>query len=435
MLYRLLQPLVMFVFPGGLLLMAAVGFLRPQGLPVWCQTPITALPYLALVFGLVFGWYFGSTRMLLSLLTLTFASQALSTWPLEKDPASVSHTIFSATTFLLPLNFLAFSILKEEAIGTLRAGLRLLLFLLQPFVVLWLCDPGNQEMASALKTASLSWPSAWTPVPQAAVLVFLISGVMHLVRFAIRRHPMDAGAMWALAAVFLAYHGTQFGWHPINFFATAGLILFLSLMQASYQQTYRDALTGIPGRIAYEEATAQLGRKFAIAVLAIDQLKGYAGTYGKPVVEQVLKLAAPKVQAACQAGRVFRVSGEEFTFIFPRQSAVEALVELETIRKGIESSSLYVRDGQRVWDHTRNGGSPSRKDQELPLTASIGIADSAAEDATLSVVIKAAYRALYEAKAGGGNVVKRATVTAQSFRRSFGQSASVTTRTGYTAAK
>jgi hypothetical protein len=57
------------------------------------------------------------------------------------------------------------------------------------------------------------------------------------------------------------------------------------------------------------------------------------------------------------------------------------------------------------------------------------------EDATLSVVIKAAYRALYEAKAGGGNVVKRATVTVQSFRRSFGQSASVTTRTGYTISK
>src|SRR6185503_9831157 len=251
MLYRLLQLLLTFVFPGGLLFVAALGFLRPHGLPVWCQGPVAALPYLALAFGLVFGWYFSSTRMLLSLLTLTFASQALSTWPLEKDPASVSHTIFSATTFLLPLNFLAFSILKEEAIGTLRAGLRLLLFLLQPFVVLWLCDPGNQEMASALKTASLSWPSAWTPVPQAAVLVFLISGVMHLVRFAIRRHPMDAGATWVLAAVFLAYHGTQFGWHPINFFAPAGLTLFLSLMQASSHQTYRDALTGIPGRIAY----------------------------------------------------------------------------------------------------------------------------------------------------------------------------------------
>ena len=96
MLYRLLQPLLTFVFPGGLLFLAALGFLRPQGLPVWCQGPVAALPYLALTFGLVFGWYFASTRMLLSLLSLTFASQALATWPLENNHASVSHTIFAA---------------------------------------------------------------------------------------------------------------------------------------------------------------------------------------------------------------------------------------------------------------------------------------------------------------------------------------------------
>ena len=163
MLYRLLQPLLTFVFPGGLLFLAALGFLRPQGLPVWCQGPVAALPYLALTFGLVFGWYFASTRMLLSLLSLTFASQALATWPLENNHASVSHTIFAAATFLLPLNFLAFSILKEEAIGSLRGAVRVLLFLLQPFVVLWLCDPTNQDMALALQTDYLpDWSGSWT---------------------------------------------------------------------------------------------------------------------------------------------------------------------------------------------------------------------------------------------------------------------------------
>jgi len=428
MLYRLLQLLLTFVFPGGLLFVAALGFLRPHGLPVWCQGPVAALPYLALTFGLVFGWYFASTRMLLSLLSLTFASQALVTWPLDTNYASVSHTIFAATTFLLPLNFLAFSILKEEAIGSLRGAVPVLLFLVQPFVVLWLCDPTNQDMALALQTDYLpAWSASWTPVPQAALLVFLISGLMHLVRFVLRRHPMDAGATWALAAVFLAYHGTQFGWRPTNFFATAGLILFLSLVQASYQQTYRDALTGIPGRIAYEEATAHLGGQFAMAVLAIDQLKTYAGTHGKRVVEQILKLAATKVQAGCRAGRVFRVSGEELTLLFSRQSAVEVLVELEHIRKSLESTALYLRDGQRVWDNTGGAATPGRNDQELSMTASVGVADSATEGTTLSMVIKAAYRALYEAKAGGGNVVKRGPVAVASFRRSSRYPAPVST--------
>ena len=123
---------------------------------------MAGLPYLALGFGLLFGWYFGSTRMLLSLLTLTFANQAWATWPLEKDLTSASYTIFAAATFLLPLNFLAFSILKEEAIGTLRATLRLLLFLFQPFVVLWLCDPANRDMAAALTTPTARAPAAAT---------------------------------------------------------------------------------------------------------------------------------------------------------------------------------------------------------------------------------------------------------------------------------
>jgi diguanylate cyclase (GGDEF)-like protein len=426
---RLLRAVTTFVFPGGLLFIAAVGFLRPQGLPLWCQGPVAALPYLALTSGLVFGWYFSSTRMLLSVLSLTFANQALVTWPVQHDAASVSHIVFAAGAVLLPLNFLAFSLVKEESISTLRGTMRVLLFLLQPFAVLWLCDPEQQEIAAALGMAYIpGWSTAWTPIPQAALLVFLISGLLHLVRFALRRHPMDAGATWALGAIFLAYHGTQFGWQPTNFFSTAGLVMFAALVQASYQQTYRDELTGIPGRVAYEEATAQLGKNFAVAVLAVDQLKAYAGAHGKPVVEQILKLVAPKVHAVCQAGRVFRVSGEELTLLF-HQPALEALVELEQIRKRIESTTLFLHDTRRVWENTR-AGSPGRNDHALPITVSIGVADAASDKATLSVVIKAAYRALYEAKAAGGNAVKRA-AAAESVRRAYTHSAPVTSGGGY----
>jgi diguanylate cyclase (GGDEF)-like protein len=419
-----LRTLFTFICPGGLLFIAGLGFLRPQGLPVWCQGPVSALPYVALTFGLVFGWYFASTRMVLSLVSLTFASQALATWPVEHDPASVSHIIFAASTFLLPLNFLAFSLIKEEGIGTFRGLVRVLLFLLQPFAVLWLSDPARRDLWTALQTTYIPWWSThWTAIPQAALLVFLISGLLHVIRFVLRRDPMDAGAAWALGAVFLAYHGSQLGWQATNFFSTAGLILFLSLLQASYQKTYRDELTGIPGRIAYEEASAQLGKHFTIAVLAVDQLKSYAGTHGKSVVEQILKLVAPHVQAACQTGQVFRVSGEELTLLFRQQSAVQALVELEQIRKRIEATAFFLRGTQRVWEDTRGATSPGRNDQRLPITVSIGVADASAEIVTQSVVIKAAYRALYEAKTGGGNALKRAAATNDFLRRSSAHAA------------
>ncbi|HEX9155033.1 MAG TPA: GGDEF domain-containing protein [Nitrospira sp.] len=421
------------VMPGGFIFIAAIGFLRPQGLPAWLHQPISALPYIVLVFGLIFGWYFSHTRMILSLLALTLTDLALCFFPMAgNDPNPLSQTIFSASAILLPLNLLAFSLLKDDSILTIRGLFRLLAVLVQPFLVLWLCYPEQQEIAATFRQAYLTWvPMNWTPIPQAALLVYLVAGLMQLIRFVVHRDPFDGGSVWALATVFFAFHGQQFGWQATNFFSTAGLILFVALIQSSYQRTYRDDLTGIAGRLAYEEATAQLGKQFAVAVLSIDQLKPYANTLGRSVAKQILKLVAPKVQAACHDGRVFRISGEELTLLFPNHSAVETLAILEQIRKTVEGASLYLRGQERVWEDSRRTKQPGRKDRELPLSVSIGVAEKAAESATLSLVIKSAYRALYDAKLAGGNVVKRGAIVTEPVRRSAGTSGRMVANSKY----
>ena len=109
------------VFPGGLIFLIAIGFLRPQGLPMWLQQPIAALPYIVLMFGLIFGWYFSSSRIILSLLVLALADRALVLFPTAgADQESVGQAIFAITSLLVPLNLLAFSILKEDSLSTLR---------------------------------------------------------------------------------------------------------------------------------------------------------------------------------------------------------------------------------------------------------------------------------------------------------------------------
>ncbi|HXH86001.1 MAG TPA: GGDEF domain-containing protein, partial [Nitrospira sp.] len=329
------------------------------------------------------------------------------------DPSPLNHTIFSITSFLLPLNLLTFSILKDNTTSTFRSAISLIVVLVQPFLVLWLCKPEQQDFAAVFQLTYVSWIStSWTRIPQAALLMLFVAGLVHLLRFTIKRDPFDGGSAWAITAVFLAFHGQQLGWPSTNCFATAELILFVSLIQSSYQRTYRDDLTGIAGRLAYEEATAQAGKQFALAVLSIDQLKTYAGTHGKSVAEQILKLVAPKVQANCLGGRVFRISGEELTLLFTNQSAVETLVALEQVRKAVETVTLYLRGRDRVWEDRRGTRSPCSKDRELPLSVSIGVAGKSEESATLNLVIKSAYRALYDAKAAGGNVVKRGVVVA-----------------------
>ncbi|MGH7184415.1 MAG: hypothetical protein ACREJN_20925, partial [Nitrospiraceae bacterium] len=58
----------------------------------------------------------------------------------------------------------------------------------------------------------------------------------------------------------------------------------------------------------------------------------------------------------------------------------------------------------------------------LPITLSIGVGEKLSDIATLSLVIKSAYHALYEAKGTGGNVVKRGPAANVPARRSRAES-------------
>lgn len=419
MLSQLWKPILALIFPGGLIFLLAIGLLRPQGLPIWLQQPIGALPYIVLAFGLIFGWYFSSSRMILSLLVLALADRALVVLPANGgDQEAVSQTIVAITAFLVPLNLLAFSILKEDSISTFRGVMRVVLVLVQPFLLLWLCLPDQQVL-----TSSFTWqyiPSRytdWTPIPQPALVAFAIAGLLHVIRFALHRDPLEGGAIWALCAIFVAYHTSRYGWQPTNFFMTAGLILFITLLQSFYRQTYRDELTGIPGRLAYDEAIGQLGKRFSVAIIGIDQLTQYANVHGKPVSEQILKLAAPRIQAACSDGQIFRTTGEEFTVLFPGKSAIDTMGTLDIVRKSVEAIGLFLRGRDRVWEQ-RGIQEAGSRDRALPITLSIGVGEKLTDSATLTLVIKSAYRGLYEAKGIGGNVVKRGLQAVVPARRS-----------------
>ena len=99
MLHQLCKSLLALLFPGGLILLLAIGFLRPQGLPTWLQQPIAALPYIVLTFGLIFGWYLASSRMILSLLVLVLADRAMVLIPTgEADQGAVHQTIDAMTS-------------------------------------------------------------------------------------------------------------------------------------------------------------------------------------------------------------------------------------------------------------------------------------------------------------------------------------------------
>jgi GGDEF domain-containing protein len=406
------KSLVAFLVPGGLIFLGALGFLRPSGLPPWVQGPVHAFPFVVLAFGLFFGWYLSSSRLILSLIVLGIADRSLALLPPADQPGESAHqVIFSALALLLPLNLMAVSIIKEEAMSSWRGAVRLPLVLIQPVLVWWLAQPGQAWIGHSLQQPLLPVLTAsWTVLPQPALLAFLGAVFLIGIRFALNRNPLDSGIFWSVIASFVAVQGFHHGWTPTNFFAAAGLILFVTLLQASHQETYRDELTGVPGKLAYDQAVSGLGSRYVLAVVGIDQLKQYGNQHGKPVSEQMLRLIAPKIMAAAGVGKVHRLAGEEFTVLFPKKSATETLVDLGAIRKAVEETQLYLRGRDRVWE---GGGTARQKsgDVALSATVSIGVAESGGARSSLALVTKAAYRALYEAKGEGGNRVKRGTVS------------------------
>lgn len=393
----MLHTLLAILLPGGVAYFAAIGFLRPHGLPPWAHPLVTVLPYIVFGFGALYGWFVSSSRLVLSLLILALADRGILLFPpTDPDPTSVGSALWTFTSFLLPLNLLALSLVKDEALSTWRGLLRLVPVLAQPILVVCLFLGDLTDLAR-----SLSYRTEWSPVPQPAMLAFLGATLLLGIRFACERNPLDAGTLWALIACWTALHGTRHGWNPTNFFSAAGLILFLTLVQASYRTAYRDSLTGLLGKQAYEEAVARLGTKYTLAIVGLDQLKAYGNQYGKAVSEQLLRLVAPKIQAAAAHGQVYRIAGEEFTILFPRRTATDTLAPLEAIRKEVEESGWHLRGSDRVWEGARLGA------EALPLTASIGMVEAEGGHAMLGLVTKAAYRALYDAKGEGGNVIRR----------------------------
>ncbi|MFO0705495.1 MAG: GGDEF domain-containing protein [Nitrospira sp.] len=394
------------VVPGGLIFFAALGFLRPHGLPTWLQPPIAALPVIVLAFGIVFGWYLSSSRLILSLIVLALADRSIMLFPPhDPGPDALGPVLFAVTAFLVPLNLLALSLVKDGAVSTWRGILRLALILSQPFLALWVCVPEHAQFAIPLQHPILPLETGtWTPIPQPALLAYGSAAFLLAMRFALYRDALDAGTLWTLLTSCLSLHGLQYGWNPTNFLSAAGLILFLTVVQSAHHRTYRDDLTGALGQVAYHERLATLKGRFTIAVVGIDQLKQFGNQYGKPVAEQILRILGPKVVKAAGTANVYRLAGEEFTLVFPKRTTTETIATLEHVRKAVGTTALFVRKKTRVWE-----GRAGESDIVLPISLSVGVAESSDTASTIALVTKAAYRALYEAKGEGGNIIKRGT--------------------------
>jgi diguanylate cyclase (GGDEF)-like protein len=420
-----LQVFATLAAPAAMLIAASILLAGAEVLPANIVSSIGLLPYLVAVAGVWLGWRFNRSRVVYAvLLVLLGYWLCMHLFPDGFRRNAYGLVAYAAYAVFLPINMAVLTFIEDRGVitpwGLVKAGVILAQMFVFSFVSTGgygiLADPaalGLQRFFAFLLHFRILPPDVdyWTNLPQPAILLFISLLVVLLIRIGYTRMPLDAGFAGTLAAVMIGLHKVSQPTGCSIFFATAGVILIVSLFQDSYRMAFVDELTGIPSRRALTAEFKKLGGRYAIAMADVDHFKKFNDKYGHDVGDQVLRMVASHLAEVGGGGKAFRYGGEEFTILFPKKTHKEALPYLEEVRKSIEKAGFVLRAKDRPKvkpDKKANAGKATQQKKRIykvGVTVSIGVARKTEKQAGPEEVVKLADQALYKAKEAGRNQV------------------------------
>jgi len=385
---------------------------------------LPALPWAIFTLGFLMGWRYNNLGLAAGAGVL-----ALSYFiTLRFRPGLWANTYSEAYLFLFPLNMMLCAALIRRHAFSFKGFSIALTLALQVSAIALFCgrtDFSSAPLVSALDrlvpfasirlndvSHSLQWLftlKQWVlfeQIPTAAIFSFLFALACLSARFLKNRDILLAGYIGSLTAVFLSAAANQAQPAAVVFHLTAGLILIITNIEASFFMAYNDELTGLPGRRRLNESLMNLGKHYTIAMMDIDHFKKFNDTFGHKTGDDVLKAVAARLKELSGRAKVFRYGGEEFTAVFPGKSVEESFLHLENFRKFLENSRFVVRlRSRKKTTPVLRGRGPGAAQKQVRITMSIGVAEPEKRYPTPEKVIRAADKALYKAKKTGRNRV------------------------------
>jgi len=397
-------------FPFAILAAAFVLVFFSDALPPSLSGLKVYGPYIMFAVGAPLAMAFKRGRALFALVTLVLAYLAQQTWLQLGVAEPAGRAVYFALTVFVPGNLALFAILPERGMFNQHGAWRLGVIVFEAAITAWVIAAGRTDITAWAGQKFLDpAPFGIGAIPQIGIAALALGLLVSIAMALISRSAITASFAGAIVGFTVAAHVPTASLTFSIFIAAAELMVTIAILQDTFRMAFRDELTGLPSRRALNERLATLGRKYTIAMLDVDHFKNFNDTYGHDLGDQVLKMVGAHIDDVGGGGKAYRYGGEEFTVVFARKSAAEALPYLEALRKNVESYRLALRAPDRPRKpkgRKRQPGSWKGKDA-VSVTISIGVAERSERLATPTSVIQEADRALYRAKENGRNTVSR----------------------------
>jgi diguanylate cyclase (GGDEF)-like protein len=395
---RWLKRLAAIALPEGVLLVATAVYLRLDALQDTQPELAQFYPYAVFAVGGLLAWRFHRARLLFALAALALATVAIRTH------GAAGTVLFRATTLLLPVNLAVLALLADRGVLT-RIGLVQIGAIALQVILVVLFSRSHPTATAALLGHPLLPATLfkWSALGQPALLAFVIAVGFTTAPLLFEPNATGRGFLWAILASLLAVTARRLSPAPAIYLGTAGLILVVSVIEASYLLAYYDGLTTLPARRALTEALQRLAGQYTIAMIDIDHFKKFNDEYGHDVGDQVLRMVAARLAKVTGGGRAYRYGGEEFAILFSGKTVAETLEHLEAVRKAVGGTAFTIRRRIR---RKRSDAKTRRRGTQVSITISIGVADKNSRHGTPEQVLRAADQALYRAKEDGRNRVR-----------------------------
>lgn len=340
--------------------------------------PFHILFYFLILGNALFAAAVREVKPLFHLLWLTVLYLAAGNLSFHDGVEAWQQPEFRLLLFMLPLNWLYFTVWEDDRLNNEKNFYALCFVLLEMALAENSGHFVNMENFAGTDTVLL-WE--W-----GVVFLFLL---LHASRDG---NIKNAGIFFAFACLGMIFAGKSSMAAFSLFSSASALVLFLSSVHSYIYRFVRDELTGVYSRRMYHiHSRRSFPLKFSIGVICLDDYAKLVRVFGQKKVNRLIRMIVKKIQDLDTGAVLYRYHDDEFILVFKNEDKKQSYEYLETIRRAVAGAE-FVLDRRQV----------------VKVTISAGVSEKKRSDANVDVVLERTREVLQKAYKFTQNITSKA---------------------------